>query len=89
MSVDLNTDIKALKENIFKYLLAKKHILNSPRPKIEKNRFELTIKPWCLLDHFLELDTTLENLLKGHISKTKREIELENSFISKRKLMAS
>lgn len=94
LTVHLDTNMKELKDEILTFLSDKEYILNSPSPKIQvtkiqRQHIDLLIRPWCLLDDFLELDTKLEKLLTEHITKGLIEIKTENSFIPERKLMAS
>lgn len=89
LTVHLDTNMKELKNEILKFLSEKEYILNSPAPKIQRQHIDLVIKPWRLLDDFLELDTKLEKLLAKHITTGIIEVKSENSFIPERKLMAS
>lgn len=94
LSVNLDTDMSELKREIVSFLQSKDYILSSPIPKIQvtriqKQHIDLVIKPWCLLDDFLELDAKLEILLEKHIAKVLTNIKLKDSFKAQNKLITS
>ncbi|GEM_PF-850378 len=94
ITVTLETDMSRLKSHIIEFLNSNTQILSSPKPqiqvtKIQKEHIDLVIKPWCLLDDFLELDTRLEGLLIKHLERKSIEIGSNHSIIPERKLMAS
>lgn len=93
LGVCYKSDMSKVKEEILIYLGKNKNILNTPAPKIQvskiKNEYvELIIKPWCILDDFLELDCTLEDSLKQYLSSKNVTIELDKAEYSDAKMLA-
>lgn len=94
LTIHLDSDMKDLKSEILRFFQNEKDILLSPEPKIQvakihQQHIELLVKPWCMLDDFLELDAVLENRLKSHLSVYTTPKKTHVPLIPERKLLAS
>ncbi|WP_339695902.1 mechanosensitive ion channel family protein [uncultured Roseivirga sp.] len=74
LNVCYSENMADVKQAIYSFLKEHSGILKSPKSKItvaklHENHVELKIAPWCLLDHFLELDYKLETALYQHLLK--------------------
>ena len=92
LDIGYQSNMPKVKDEIMQYLSQNKRLLNSPIPKIQvskiKNEFvEIVVKPWCLLDDYLELDATLESLLKQYLASRQVIIEYDN-HLSGAKMLA-
>ncbi|KYG78992.1 mechanosensitive ion channel family protein [Roseivirga echinicomitans] len=72
LNISYSENMTEVKQSIYDFLKGYSNILKSPKSKItvtklHKNHVELKVAPWCLLDHFLELDYKLETALYQHL----------------------
>ncbi|KYG71964.1 mechanosensitive ion channel-like protein [Roseivirga ehrenbergii] len=72
LNVCYSENMALVKETIYAFLKEQTSILKSPKSRIEviklhENSVELKVTPWCLLDHFLELDYKLETALHKYL----------------------
>lgn len=79
-----DTDMRRAKECITQYLAEHSLVLNTPAPKLQVIKLkekcvELSVQPWCLLDHFIELDHQLEERLNTHLTALGFQLELDES----------
>lgn len=93
LGISYQSNMSKVKDEIIQYLSQNKRLLNSPIPKIQvrkiKNDFvEIIVRPWCLLDDYLELDATLESLLKQYLASRNVGIEYDNTHLSGAKMLA-
>ena len=71
-----------VKETILNFFSLSQKILNTPTPKLQVKKLkdeyvEICLQPWCLLDHYLELEHELETRLKQHLINQGFHLELE------------
>ncbi len=93
VEISYKSNMSKVKEEILTFLIQNNRILSTPTPKIQvskiKNKsIELTVKPWCLLDDFLELDCTLENLLTQYLFSKNIGAEQDEVLYSDSKMLA-
>lgn len=93
LNVGYANDMSRVKEEITDFLSKNSKILSSPTPKIQVSKIkddfvEIAVKPWCLLDHYLELDSELEQLLNQYLSSKNLLTEVEHNVLSEAKMMA-
>ncbi|MGW8121051.1 mechanosensitive ion channel domain-containing protein [Roseivirga echinicomitans] len=74
LNVCYTENMADVKQTIYNFLKGHAGILKFPRPKIvvaklHENYVELKVAPWCLLDHFLELDYKLETALNQNLMR--------------------
>lgn len=67
------TDMVRAKEAINNFLSKNPKVLDTPAPKLQVVKLgekfvEISVQPWCLLDHFLELDLQLGERLELHLA---------------------
>ncbi|KOF02242.1 hypothetical protein OB69_13510 [Roseivirga seohaensis subsp. aquiponti] len=72
LNVCYSENMSDVKEAINTFLKEHTNILKSPKSriivtKLHENYVELKVSPWCLLDHFLELDYKLEAALHNYL----------------------
>tara|TARA_R110001599_G_scaffold115567_2_gene282419 strand:+ start:12304 stop:12855 length:552 start_codon:yes stop_codon:yes gene_type:complete len=72
LNVCYSENMADVKQAIYDFLKGHSGILKSPLSKIavaklHEKHVELKVAPWCLLDHFLELDYKLETALNQHL----------------------
>ena len=82
-----------VKDEIMNFFTQNHQVLNSPKAKIQvskiKNDFvELSVKPWCLLDNFLELDAKLEAQLVQYLLSKNVVIEHKQPVFGTNKMLA-
>lgn len=93
IGVSYQSNMTKVKEEIIVFFTQHERLLDSPKAKIQvakiKNDFvELSIKPWCLLDDFLELDANLETQLTQYLIAKNIVIEEERSVFHEAKMLA-
>jgi len=93
MGIGYESNMTDVKEEILLFFSQHQLLLDLPKPKIHVSKIkadfiELTIKPWCLVDDFLELDLTLEAALKKHLVAKSFMIENEKSVYAFAKMLA-
>ena len=79
-----DSDTRRAKETITQYLAEHSKVLTTPAPKLQVVKLkekcvELSVQPWCLLDHYIELDHQLEERLKTHLLSLGFQLELDES----------
>ena len=94
LTVHLDTDMTKFKAQVFEFFNSHNQILSSPIPqiqvkKIQNQHVDIIVKPWCLIDDFLELDTKLEKSLINHLELQDNSIQLNKIYTGDRKLLAS
>lgn len=93
VGIGYNSNMTRVKEEVLHFFNQQERLLDLPTPKIQVSKIktdfvELVIKPWCLLDDFFELDSTLENLLKKHLVAKNFIVENEMATYSNSKMLA-
>lgn len=93
LGVSYQSDMTKVKGEIMNFFTQHQLLLNSPQAKIQvskiKNDFvELSIRPWCLLDNFLELDTNLEAQLSQYLQSKNVVLEHEQPIFGTTKMLA-
>ncbi|MBO3700440.1 mechanosensitive ion channel family protein [Roseivirga sp. E12] len=93
IGVSYQSNMTKVKEEIMTFFTQHERLLNSPKAKIQvskiKNDFvELSIKPWCLLDDFLDLDAHLESQLAQYLVSKNVVLEEEQPIFSETKMLA-
>ena len=91
--VSYQSNMTKVKDEIMNFFTQNHQVLNSPKAKIQvskiKNDFvELSVKPWCLLDNFLELDATLEAQLVQYLLSKNVVIEHKQPVFGTNKMLA-
>lgn len=84
INLGYHTDMSRAKEAIQNFLTAEDRILQTPAPKLQVVKLnpcfvELSVQPWCLLDHYMELDHQLELQLKQHLVGLGFEVKADES----------
>lgn len=79
-----NTDMTKAKDAINQFLSGDKRILRKPLPKLQvvklkEKHVEICVQPWCLLDHYMELDHELEKQLKLYLLSLGYEVKTDES----------
>lgn len=93
IGVGYQSNMAKVKDEITSFFAQHDRLLNSPKAKIQvskiKNDFvELSVKPWCLLDNFLELDSNLESQLTQHLMSKNVIIDHEQHVYGHAKMLA-
>ena len=93
IGIGYESNMTRIKEQVLYFFSLQERLLDLPTPKIHVSKIksdfvELVIKPWCLLDDFLELDSTLEASLKKHLVANNFIVENEESTYSDSKMLA-
>lgn len=82
VSVELASDMILVKEMMLNYLKNRSSLLKHPSPKVSVKRIkdqyiELSIKVWCPLEKYLEVDSQMEVLLKEYLKVNRINLEPE------------
>lgn len=93
IGVSYQSNMTKVKDEIMNFFTQHERLLNSPKAKIQvskiKNDFvELSIRPWCLLDNFLELDANLEAQLAQYLLSKNVVLEHEPPVFGTSKMLA-
>lgn len=93
IGIGYDSNMTRVKEQVIHFFNQQERLLDLPTPKIHVSKIksdfvELVIKPWCLLDDFLELDSTLEDDLKKHLVANNFIVENEMAPYSNSKMLA-
>lgn len=93
IGIGYESNMISVKESVLDFFSQQERLLDLPTPKIHVSKIksdfvELVIKPWCLLDDFLELDSTLEDSLKKHLVANNFIVENEQAIYNDSKMLA-
>lgn len=93
ISVSYQSNMARVKDQIMTFVDANIKLLDSPKAKIQVTKIkndavELSVKAWCLLDDFLELDAHLESKLNQYLISKNVLIQSESSTFGEAKMLA-
>lgn len=74
LNFEYTANMTSVKEDIHRFLQNNPQVLKNPAPrlhvsKLKEKSVEISIQSWCLLDHFVELDNSMEMQMRTWLTQ--------------------